>query len=204
MISYTSFINYILPFILRFEGGYVNDPDDSGGKTYRGITYKNFPNWQGWKILNSMNLQHNQIVASVEPLVISFYWNLFKGYGYHNFSNAKLALVVFDYRVNGGFTFDKLAAILNKFFNKKSQLSATSIIQNANKVSAETLANHLLNNRESYYNTIIQKNPVLEKYRHGWFNRLTILRAYTNLNKIAVSGALFLAIGIGIALTINK
>lgn len=203
MISYSSFSTYILPFILSFEGGYVNDPDDSGGKTYRGITYKNFPNWIGWKTINSMNLQHNQIVASVEPLVISFYWNLFKGYGYHNFTSAKLALVVFDYRVNGGFTFDKLAAILNQFFNKKSSLSATNIIENANKVNAETLANHLLDNREAYYNSIIQKKPKLEKYRHGWFNRLSILRAYTNLNKIAVSGALFLVAGIAIALTIK-
>jgi peptidoglycan L-alanyl-D-glutamate endopeptidase CwlK len=28
----------ILSFILKYEGGYVNDPDDAGGETNRGIT----------------------------------------------------------------------------------------------------------------------------------------------------------------------
>ena len=120
MITKSIFTSYILPFILRFEGGYSNDPTDPGGKTYRGITYKNFPNWIGWETINKLDLQHNQIVDSLEPLVHTFYWNLFTGYGYHNFANSKLALVVFDYRVNGGMTFDKLAGILANYFNKKN------------------------------------------------------------------------------------
>ena len=30
------------------EGGYVNDPDDKGGETYKGISRKANPNWAGW------------------------------------------------------------------------------------------------------------------------------------------------------------
>ena len=30
------------------EGGYVNDKDDAGGETYRGISRKYNPTWQGW------------------------------------------------------------------------------------------------------------------------------------------------------------
>jgi lysozyme family protein len=37
---------------LQAEGGLVNDKDDSGGFTYRGITRKNFPNWVGWSKLD--------------------------------------------------------------------------------------------------------------------------------------------------------
>ena len=35
------------------EGGYVNDKDDAGGETYRGISRKYNPTWQGWTMIDS-------------------------------------------------------------------------------------------------------------------------------------------------------
>jgi len=35
-----------LPFILRMEGGYVDDPDDLGGATNKGITQKTYSSWR--------------------------------------------------------------------------------------------------------------------------------------------------------------
>lgn len=34
------------------EGGYVNDKDDAGGETYRGISRKYNPTWQGWNMID--------------------------------------------------------------------------------------------------------------------------------------------------------
>lgn len=31
-------VNKLVPFILRWEGGFVNDPDDLGGATNKGVT----------------------------------------------------------------------------------------------------------------------------------------------------------------------
>jgi hypothetical protein len=31
-------VNSLLPFILKWEGGFVNDPDDAGGATNKGVT----------------------------------------------------------------------------------------------------------------------------------------------------------------------
>lgn len=44
----------LINMILRNEQGYWLDPDgiDSGGRTYKGISENNFPNWKGWKIIN--------------------------------------------------------------------------------------------------------------------------------------------------------
>lgn len=44
----------LINMILRNEGGYWSDSDgiDSGGRTYKGISENNFPNWKGWKIIN--------------------------------------------------------------------------------------------------------------------------------------------------------
>ena len=34
------------------EGGYVNNSKDAGRETYRGITMKDHPDWEGWKIVH--------------------------------------------------------------------------------------------------------------------------------------------------------
>lgn len=34
------------------EGGYVNDPQDKGGETYKGIARKMHPDWKGWPLVD--------------------------------------------------------------------------------------------------------------------------------------------------------
>jgi lysozyme family protein len=38
--------------MLAHEGGYVNDPRDRGGETYKGIARKFHPDWTGWSIID--------------------------------------------------------------------------------------------------------------------------------------------------------
>jgi lysozyme family protein len=40
--------------VLVSEGGYVNDPDDNGGETYKGISRKFWPEWLGWTIIDAL------------------------------------------------------------------------------------------------------------------------------------------------------
>jgi len=42
-----------LAAVLGFEGGYINDPDDRGGETFRGISRKNNPRWPGWSLIDA-------------------------------------------------------------------------------------------------------------------------------------------------------
>lgn len=37
---------------MGYEGGYVFDPTDKGGETYKGISRRYHPNWKGWKIVD--------------------------------------------------------------------------------------------------------------------------------------------------------
>ena len=39
--------------LLIKEGGYVHDSDDSGGETYRGISRRYNPTWEGWDIIDT-------------------------------------------------------------------------------------------------------------------------------------------------------
>jgi lysozyme family protein len=36
----------------KVEGGFANNPNDSGGRTWRGISEKNWASWPGWAIIN--------------------------------------------------------------------------------------------------------------------------------------------------------
>ncbi|HBF18469.1 MAG TPA: hypothetical protein DDW81_00145 [Cryomorphaceae bacterium] len=40
------------------EGGYVNDPSDYGRETYRGISRRWHPYWEGWKIVDEVRPPH--------------------------------------------------------------------------------------------------------------------------------------------------
>lgn len=39
---------------MGIEGGYANDPTDRGGETYKGISRRWWPLWEGWKIIDSL------------------------------------------------------------------------------------------------------------------------------------------------------
>jgi len=38
---------------LAHEGGYVWDPDDPGGETFRGIAREYWPKWRGWQVIDA-------------------------------------------------------------------------------------------------------------------------------------------------------
>ena len=44
---------------MKHEGGYVFDPDDSGGETYKGVARKFHSKWEGWSKIDL----HSQLVA---------------------------------------------------------------------------------------------------------------------------------------------
>lgn len=44
--------------LLKVEGGYVNDKDDTGGETYLGISRRNNPKWSGWSIIDNIKKQY--------------------------------------------------------------------------------------------------------------------------------------------------
>src|SRR6478672_7055039 len=76
--------------VMGVEGGYANDPDDTGGETYKGISRKNFPKWKGWSIIDTIKRAvGNSALAidkagatnlSLQTLVHEFYktnfWNV--------------------------------------------------------------------------------------------------------------------------------
>lgn len=97
---------------LNFEGGnksLVNDPDDTGGLTYKGIAFNKNPHWKGWEIVKAhlddeQWLNNNiQLQNLVDEFYIVNYWNKCGCDKIASTANGdKMAAQIFDTAVNNG------------------------------------------------------------------------------------------------------
>lgn len=94
----------------KWEGEYANDPDDTGGETYKGISRKHHPTWNGWKIIDKLKQEHprgfktklkdnSELQAMVDDFYKRNYWNHLH---LDDLANQELANQVFDTAVNCG------------------------------------------------------------------------------------------------------
>jgi lysozyme family protein len=86
-----------LPFVLRWEGGYVNDPDDPGGATNKGITQKVYDGWRRRQGRAEQTVR-NITDAEVQAIYEADYWMPPRC----DLLQRQLDLVQFDTAVNMG------------------------------------------------------------------------------------------------------
>lgn len=93
---------------LKFEGGWVNDDNDSGKETYKGISRVYEKNWEGWKIVDACKKKSNfpknlEADKKLQDLVKSCYrknyWNAIWG---DKIRNQRVANDLYDTAVNMG------------------------------------------------------------------------------------------------------
>ena len=161
-----------LPFVLRWEGGYVDHPADPGGATNRGITQKTYDAWR------ARNGQAHQDVrdiddAQVRAVYESAYWRPARCQDLPR----RLDLVHFDTAVNMGpgravrFLQAALGATVDGDFGPGTERA----LQARQDDPAATLKAYC-DARESYYRRLVEQNAKLQVFLKGWLNRLNALR----------------------------
>ena len=97
--------------LIKKEGGYVNDSDDSGGETYKGISRRYNLNWEGWKIIDTYKKKYygkslsrvldkdENLDKLVKDLYKNNYWDIFE---LDDIPSQGLAYQMFDTCVNCG------------------------------------------------------------------------------------------------------
>jgi len=132
-----------MAFILKWEGGYVNDPDDPGGETKYGISKKAYPN----EDIKGLTLERAKALYKRD------YWD-------------KLDLEKYPQ--------DKAVVLMNVAVNmgvgRAKEFAASADYQSAIQAIRK------------YYDTLIQRNTKLEKYRKGWTNRTNDLQTYLTIH----------------------
>lgn len=171
----TSF-NEIIIDVLAAEGGYVNDPNDRGGETYKGIARNFHFDWEGWKVIDRYKDDDNfpDVLDSIDDLqsaVMMFYrkqfWEPSKAYKLpkehrHHF---------FDMCVNHG---QKRAVLIlqDAIKNRGHNIAVDGIIgpQTITHVQKIELKD-VVYERIYFYSKIIFNDASQMRFRKGWYNR---------------------------------
>lgn len=148
---------------LAFEGGYVDDPDDSGGETNFGISKRAYPD------LDIKKLTKNQAVA----IYLRDYF-IKPGFAQlHSSIGAK----VFDLGVNMG---PRTAVkLLQRAINHTSTAPTLLVdgklgpltLAASERIASTTLLPRLRTEAANHYAAIAAEHPVMRKYLKGWLRR---------------------------------
>jgi lysozyme family protein len=168
--------------VLANEGGYVNDPADPGGETYKGIARKMNPDWLGWNIIDLLKLQSGfpdllhspdeiEITKQLDHELNSFYYTHFwlKVNG-DKIADQQVAESIFDFAVNAGVSVSislaqtVVGATADGLIGSKT-IEAINSFDSGHFLAAFALA------KIQRYVDICNKRPASKKYFFGWVIR---------------------------------
>lgn len=173
--------------LIHDEGGYVDDPNDRGGETYKGIARRFNPDWSGWKIIDNYKSNKKNFKdflstdKKLESLVQAFYkanyWLKFKG----DDLPYIIAEELFEQSVNlgtwktAGINLQKSLNLLNRNGKLFKDLVVDGIVGPTTLKAVGLVENRrllkVLNGLQFMrYYELDKKNPSLERYV-GWFDR---------------------------------
>lgn len=162
--------------VLANEGGYVNDPVDPGGETYKGISRKNWPLWMGWQIIDLMEGypgfpqsldNHTGLQDEIKLFYQTNFWNKIHG---DQITDQAVAESIFDFAVNTGI----LPAV---YLAQKVADTTSDAVIGPKTIAAINSFNpdHFLAafaiEKIRRYIAICQKHEPSKKYFFGWVSR---------------------------------
>ena len=159
-----------LPILLRFEGGYVDDPTDPGGETNKGVTMATFQRCSHQLLGIDPTSQNLQSLTDAQAGIIyrSLYWNQINA---DDFQLQDLANILCDFYVNAG---THATVLLQRILNTMG----AHLIEDGGIGPASIQALAILDQvavyrqykqgRIDYYQSLGQRFP---QFLHGWLNR---------------------------------
>lgn len=161
---------------MKAEGGYVNDPQDPGGETYKGIARKRNSKWDGWTIIDMAKRERNfpanlDSNAALQGKIKDFYevnyWDKVRG---DEIENQHVAESIFDFAVNAGtISSAKLAQITvgAEPDGTIGQVTLKKINEDDPRAFLALFALHKI----ARYINICERRQESKKFFYGWVKR---------------------------------
>jgi lysozyme family protein len=164
-----------LPFILRWEGGYVDHPADPGGRTNKGVTQKVYDDWRARQDLPPRHVKSIED-AEVQAIYEIGYWVPPRC----DLLHRQLDLVQFDTAVNMG---------VKRAIRMLQGAAGCKVDGDFGPITARTVGACDLgatiatycDAREFFYRDLADRRPELQVFLKGWLNRLNALRSEVGL-----------------------
>lgn len=160
-----------LPMLLKFEGGYVDDPEDPGGETNKGITMATFRQCSHELLGIDPTSDNLKALTDAQAGIIykARYWDAVQG---DIINLQELANIVGDFYVNAG---THATTLLQKIMNAMGARVAVdgtigpASIQALNQLDQKEVYRQYKQGRIAYYQALGQKYP---RFLQGWLNRV--------------------------------
>lgn len=159
----------LIPFILKFEGGYVNDPADSGGPTNKGVTLNTFRSVYGRaKTVNDLKHMTDNEWRHIFKLL---YWDKCKA---DDISDQSIANMLVDFAWHSGVT--TAVKKLQKIVGVTSDgICGVQTIGAINSRYAPETFNLLKAARMRYLQGIVKNKHSQARFMYGWTKRVNAI-----------------------------
>lgn len=168
-------VRELLPFILRWEGKFVNDPTDKGGATNMGVTLKTWKS-VGYDKDGDGDIDVDDIKQltpeEVRDRVLKpHYWDRWKA---DQLKSQRVANMLVDWTWCSG----KWGIVIPQriLCVPDDGIVGPLTISAANNIDPERFIALIYDARKEFLRQIVQKNPAQQKFYRGWLNRLAELR----------------------------
>ena len=157
----------LIPFILRWEGGFVNDPHDRGGATNKGVTMATWKNYcRRHTKLATVDTLKKISDAEWEDIFKSMYWDRAKG---DRIKDQSVANIIVDWLWNSGtLAIRHTQRILGV---TADGMIGPNTLAAINAWSGKALFEAIQQDRISCYHYRADTKPSQRKYLRGWLNR---------------------------------
>lgn len=180
------------PFVVRWEGGYVNDPDDSGGATNRGITYQTYNSLAKTVLgVNPSETHFRGLTKTDAEKIFEWFWNK-ATYNNSVKSQAISEVLTSWFWGSGGDGLKDFQAMLNEKFGKRlsidGQIGPVSVTA-INSIDESKLFKASIERREKWFRDLVRRRPKDYKFLNGWLRRLkSFASRHSNLMTVAGVG----------------
>ena len=155
-------------FVLKWEGGFVNDKDDLGGATNMGVTLATYRSVFG----NKKTVKDLKRMTRVQWGVIfkKYYWDKWKA---DDIKDQNVANILVDWLwCSGSYGIKIPQKVLGVSIDG---IVGTKTIAAINARNGRELFDTIKQERKDYIDSICQARPQNEKFKKGWLNRINSL-----------------------------
>ena len=165
----SSIFDKAFDLLMKFEGGYVHDPNDPGGETKYGISKRRYPD------LDIKNLT----IDEAKELYRRDYWDKLNA----DKLPAKVAIFSLQCAVNNGVVrtarmIQAAARYLSGYKLKLDGIIGPKSLKAIYYCNEDELVSEIATRQLLRYVRIIRNNPALSKFIKGWFRRVVYSLKY--------------------------
>ncbi len=154
-----------LPEILYNEGGYVNDPQDPGGATNKGVTQATYDSFRKSKKLEVRPVRYITM-SEVSEIYQRNYWHD----GRCDLLPSGVALVHFDFCVNAGI-FQACRTLQGVVGQTRDGIIGPKTLAAIAAYDDKSLVAEYSKARRSFYTSLAASKPSLSKFLKSWITR---------------------------------